>query len=64
MPSLPVFSTICEELKVSPNYLLPDLAAGADADDMETVIQLWKNATPAQIRMLTAMLKSALESQE
>ena len=62
-PSLPVFATICKELKVSPNYLLPDLADFTESNDMDIIIRLWNDATPGQIRMITAMLKSALDSQ-
>lgn len=31
LPSLPVFATLCRELRVSPNYILPDLVEGTEA---------------------------------
>ena len=30
IPSLPMFTKLCRELNVSPNYLLPELVAGRD----------------------------------
>jgi transcriptional regulator with XRE-family HTH domain len=32
LPSLPVFATLCRELRVSPNYILPDLVEGTEAE--------------------------------
>lgn len=34
-PSLPVFVTICKELKASPSYLLADSLEGSGAEDMD-----------------------------
>ena len=62
LPSLPVFVTICREMKVSPSYLLADVLADSDARDMDILFELWEKATPAQIRMITAMIRAALES--
>lgn len=64
MPSLPVFVTLCHELKVSPSYLLADSLAGSEARDMDTLFELWKKATPAQIRLITDMIQVALNSME
>lgn len=60
VPSLPVFVTICQELKVSASYLLGNTFAGAENEDMDILVTLWKEATPSQIRMMTAMIQSAL----
>lgn len=60
IPSLPVFVTICKELRVSPSYLLADVLEGAGATDLDELTELLKNATPSQIRMMTAMIKAAL----
>ena len=62
LPSLPVFVTICLELKVSPSYLLADVLAGSDARDMDILFELWEKATPTQIRMITDMIRAALDS--
>ena len=61
IPSLPVFVTICKELRVSPSYLLPEVRADCDLQEMDMLINLWENATPKQIKLITAMIKSALE---
>ena len=57
IPSLPVFVTICKELRVSPSYLLA-------ATDLDELTDLLKNAPPSQIRMMTAMIRAALGATE
>lgn len=64
LPSLPVFVTLCQSLKASPSYLLIDSLDGNEVRDMDTLFDLWKKATPSQIRMMTAMIQAALESTE
>ena len=64
LPSLPVFVTLCQALKASPSYLLIDSLEGNEARDMDTLFDLWKKATPSQIRMMTAMIQAALGSTE
>lgn len=60
IPSLPVFVTICRELRVSPSYLLTDTLADSDARDIDILFDLLNKATPTQIRMITAMIQAAL----
>lgn len=38
LPSLPVFATLCRELRVSPNYILPDLVEGTEAMEKNSKI--------------------------
>ena len=64
LPSLPVFVTLCQSLKASPSYLLIDSLDGNEVRDMDALFDLWKKATPSQIRMMTAMIQAALESTE
>ncbi len=64
IPSLPVFVTICKELRVSPSYLLADVLEGSGATDLDELTALLKNATPSQIRMMTAMIRAALGATE
>lgn len=64
VPSLPVFVTLCKELTVSPSYLLSDVLSNYDLGEMDELLELWQKATPAQIKMITAMIKSALASFE
>lgn len=64
IPSLPVFVTICKELRVSPSYLLADVLEGSGATDLDELTDLLKNATPSQIRMMTAMIRTALGATE
>lgn len=64
IPSLPVFVTICKELRVSLSYLLADVLEGSGATDLDELTDLLKNATPSQIRMMTAMIRAALGATE
>lgn len=61
-PSLPVFITICKQLGVSPNYLLPEAVADSECSDLLPLVELLKTATPGQIKLVTAMIKSVLDS--
>lgn len=62
LPSLPVFVSICRELKVSPSYLLIEVLPGAEIREMDALWELWQTATPNQIKLINAMVKSALEN--
>ena len=64
VPSLPVFVLLCKTLRVSPSYLLSETLEDCDIREMDVLIELWQNATPAQIKMISAMVKSALDSFE
>ena len=63
-PSLPVFVSLCRELKASPSYLLSDELAIPEIQDMDALWELWQTATPKQIKMISAMLRSALDNAE
>lgn len=60
MPSLPMFVLLCQKLKVSPSYLLPDVLPDGGAEEMDGLWELWHRATPTQLRLINAMLQSAL----
>ena len=62
IPSLPVFVTLCRELKVSPSYLLVEVLPDTEIKEMDTLLELWQTATPKQIKIITSMVQSALES--
>lgn len=64
MPSLPVFISICRELKVSPSYLLSDILADPEAQEMDALSELWEKATPKQIKMVNSMIRSVLDNIE
>lgn len=61
-PSLPMFVSLCQELKVSPSYLLVDVLPDTEIRDMDVLLELWQTATPKQIKIITAMVKSALDN--
>lgn len=64
VPSLPVFISICNELKVSPSYLLADMVIGNGQTDLAELEELLKSASPSQLQMMTAMIKAALTTTE
>ena len=62
IPSLPVFVSLCENLKVSPSYLLAEVLPNQEIQEMDILFELWKTATPNQIKLITSMIRSALDS--
>ena len=54
LPSLPVFATLCRKLRVSPNYILPDLVEGTEAEKIQKIFSE-SDPTPSQIEMLAEM---------
>lgn len=60
-PSLPVFTDICNALHVSPAFLLKDSLNWNEYSDLGELARLWEHATPAQIALVTAMIRTALE---
>jgi len=61
-PSLPVFVTLCRELKVSPSYLLVEVLPDSEIRGMDVLLELWQDATPTQIKIISSMVKSALQN--
>ena len=64
MPSLQVFVSLCRELKVSPSYLLIDVLPDPEIREMDALLELWRTATPKQIKLVNSMVRSALDSFE
>lgn len=62
IPSLPVFVSLCENLEVSPSYLLAEVLPNPESQEMDILFELWKTATPKQIKLITSMIRSALDS--
>lgn len=60
IPSLPIFVLLCQKLKVSPSYLLSEAFEGYNIQEMDALFELWQQATPTQIKMISAMAKSAI----
>ena len=61
IPSLPVFVLLCQKLKVSPSYLLSETFEDYDVQEMDVLFELWRQATPTQIKLIAAMVKSAID---
>lgn len=63
-PSLSVFVDRCNALQVSPTYLLSDQLVSCGKSDLDDLMELCKSVTPKQLNMITAMVRSALDSME
>lgn len=61
IPSVAVFITICNELKVSADYLLQDFLDCNELDDLPELKELWKKASPKQSGMAISMIKEAMK---
>ncbi len=59
LPSLPLFVCLCDKLGASPAYLLADQLGGGAAGG-EALLELRRRATPGQLRLIDAMVQSAL----
>ena len=76
IPSLPLFVKLCNALNVSPAYLFADVCRNMEAsaaflmdqmverDDLgeyEYIKALWRNATPGQLALALAIVRSVVE---
>ena len=61
-PSLPLCVSLCSELRVSPYYLLAEQLPEPEIGEMDALWELWNKATPQQIRIVSSMIRSALDS--
>lgn len=61
-PSLPMFVSICESLSVSPSYLLADQFQNQGITDMDMLFEVWRKATPKQIKMISSIIQTALDN--
>ena len=59
-PSLPLFVQLCETLKVSPSYLLADSISDS-LDGCDELNALCQNASPGQLKLITALVSAALQ---
>ena len=62
IPSLPVFVSLCQELKVHPDYLLMDSLSDIGLDLGRELAALQQTATPSQMKVIDTMLSSALKA--
>lgn len=64
IPSMPMFATLCRKLKVSPSYLLPDIVPENGEENTDELFSLWKKASPKQLKVMTAMIRAAMDAIE
>lgn len=57
-PSLPMFITLCRVLKVSPNYLLPELVSGTEVEKSEEIMRILSESgpSPGQMEIIEEMI--------
>ena len=53
---------LAEVCNINATYLLADNLADATVTELDTLPELYRTATPAQLNLITAMVKSALET--
>ena len=58
-PSLPLFVTLCNQLKVSPDYLLNGVVGSGIEYSAEEISDLVQAASPSQLSLIVAMIKAA-----
>ncbi|MBR7147009.1 MAG: hypothetical protein IKD11_04735, partial [Oscillospiraceae bacterium] len=63
-PSLPVFVSLCRELKASPSYLLSEILPDPEIEEMDALLKLWRSATPKQLKLISSMIRSVLDNME
>lgn len=61
IPSLPVFVTLCNALRVSPAFLLSDSLEQEHSFDLEEWTNIQQTASPKQLRIISAMIHAACE---
>ncbi len=61
LPSLPLFVCLCEKLRTSPSYLLAEQLSGDESTGIDALLELQRGATPGQLRLINAMITSALD---
>lgn len=64
MPSLPVFISICNALKVSPDYLLRDELEENEITMIREIEELWEEVPPSRQMLVLEMIKAALTHNE
>ncbi len=60
-PSLPLFVSLCNQLNVSPDYLLNCVVDNGIEYSAEEISELVRTATPSQLKLAAALIKAALE---
>ncbi len=60
LPSLPVFATLCREMRVSPNFILPDLVEDTETEKIQKIFSATA-LTPSQIEMLSEIAEVILK---
>ena len=59
-PSLPVFISLCNALRISPDYLLQHELDENEVTKIKEIEALWKNASPAQIDLVLEIIETVL----
>jgi transcriptional regulator with XRE-family HTH domain len=60
-PSMPLFVALCNQLRVSPDYLLNGVVDSRIEYSTEEISDLVQAASPSQLRLIAAMIRTASE---
>lgn len=64
LPSVPVLIKICNALNISPGFLLCEDLDINEADQINELNELMKISSPKQIKLISAMLKTMIETMD
>ncbi len=59
-PSLPLFVELCNQLSVSPAYLMNGVVNDTADQSMEELHTICKKAAPSQLKLITTILNAAI----
>jgi len=63
-PSLPLFVELCNQLNVSPAYLMSGVVNDTVDQSIEEIAALYRKATPSQLKLIAVILKAVCEACE
>lgn len=63
-PSLPLFVELCNQLNVSPGYLMNGVVNDTVDQSIEEIAALYRKATPSQLKLIAVILKAVCEACE
>ena len=64
IPSMSLFVLMCNTLNVLPNYLLQDSVEALKSGSYDSIKAMLDGASPAQTRMIEAIVRAAIEQLE
>lgn len=64
LPSLPVLVKLCNELHITPNYLLVESLEMNEQEQFGSILKSLRSLTPKELGMIKAMIEAMINYQE